>query len=120
MIRRLRPSMAELGFMQVMGRRWMKQHNVQREYVVIVRWPHGKHAYRKLCLDFAIVTPIWKFDIEVDGKQFHDAKHDQARDARLREMGWRILRIPAAHVIPAAHRYDPRGVRRRVMDFVAN
>jgi very-short-patch-repair endonuclease len=43
-------------------------------------------------LDFA--DPFKKIAIECDGAQWHDAEKDAKRDARLKEMGWTIYRIP--------------------------
>jgi very-short-patch-repair endonuclease len=43
-------------------------------------------------LDFA--NPFLKIGLECDGKQWHDAEKDAARDARLSDAGWQIYRIP--------------------------
>ena len=43
-------------------------------------------------LDFA--NPFLKIGIECDGKQWHNAERDAARDARLSAEGWQIYRIP--------------------------
>lgn len=42
-------------------------------------------------LDFA--NPFLKIGIECDGKQWHDAERDRARDTRLVAAGWKIYRI---------------------------
>jgi very-short-patch-repair endonuclease len=43
-------------------------------------------------LDFA--DPFKKIAIECDGAQWHDAEKDAKREARLKEVGWTIYRIP--------------------------
>jgi len=43
-------------------------------------------------LDFG--NPFLKIGIECDGKQWHNAERDAARDARLSAEGWEIYRIP--------------------------
>lgn len=42
-------------------------------------------------LDFA--NPVAKVCIECDGAQFHDAKKDAVRDAKLSANGWRVYRF---------------------------
>jgi hypothetical protein len=43
-------------------------------------------------LDFG--NPFLKIGIECDGKEWHNAERDAARDARLSAAGWEIYRIP--------------------------
>lgn len=45
-------------------------------------------------LDFA--DPFKLIAIECDGKDWHDAEKDAKRDARLKEVGWTIYRIPGS------------------------
>lgn len=45
-------------------------------------------------IDFA--HPYLKVGVEMDGKKWHDADKDRARDEKLAEIGWRIFRIPGA------------------------
>jgi very-short-patch-repair endonuclease len=42
-------------------------------------------------IDFA--NPYLKIGVELDGKDWHDAEKDRARDTRLLEQGWKIYRI---------------------------
>ncbi|MEM7640248.1 MAG: DUF559 domain-containing protein [Pseudomonadota bacterium] len=64
-----------------------------------------------LTVDFAIRSKRWV--IEIDGS-IHDLEsvqiEDAARDARLRDAGWRVLRIPAE--IPLS----PDHLVKRVLD----
>ncbi len=43
-------------------------------------------------IDFG--NPFLKIGIECDGKEWHNAERDAARDARLSAEGWEIYRIP--------------------------
>lgn len=45
-------------------------------------------------LDFA--NPKLKIAIEADGKQWHDAAKDAARDERLASLGWKVFRLTGA------------------------
>ena len=45
-------------------------------------------------VDFA--NPLEKIVIEVDGKQWHDIEKDALRDKELKEMGWRVVRLPGS------------------------
>lgn len=45
-------------------------------------------------LDFA--NPAANIAIECDGRQYHDASRDRARDAVLAASGWTVYRIPGA------------------------
>lgn len=46
-------------------------------------------------LDYA--HPVIKVAIEMDGKEWHDAAKDAARDRNLIAEGWTIYRIPGGH-----------------------
>lgn len=48
-------------------------------------------------LDFA--NPIAKVAIECDGKEFHDRKKDEERDARLRDIGWTVYRLTGSEIV---------------------
>lgn len=49
-------------------------------------------------LDFA--DPYFKIGVELDGKQYHDAQRDRARDEVLWRVGWRMFRIPGRITLP--------------------
>src|SRR4249919_2193721 len=53
-----------------------------------VNYGPGPRAHYKL--DFA--HPVAKVDIELDGP-YHDLSKDAERDARLRALGWKVIRI---------------------------
>lgn len=53
-----------------------------------VNWASGPSAHYKL--DFAHV--LGKVNIELDGP-YHDGSNDRERDARLRSLGWKVIRI---------------------------
>lgn len=38
-------------------------------------------------------NPLHRIAIECDGRAWHDAKRDEARDAQLGELGWRVFRF---------------------------
>jgi very-short-patch-repair endonuclease len=114
--RRIRkPSHGETGFMNVMGRKWMRKHRVKREYAILVTI-NGK--IRKRCLDFVILQGSRKLNIEIDGRPYHDVVADFERDKAMRRAGWEVMRIPAEYVIPNARRYRPNVIRDRVESFV--
>lgn len=46
----------------------------------------------KYFIDFG--DPKKKIGIECDGKQWHDAEKDRKRDLELKDVGWKIYRIP--------------------------
>lgn len=48
-------------------------------------------------LDFA--DPVRKIGIECDGKDFHDKEKDKVRDAKLRELGWKIFRLTGEEIL---------------------
>lgn len=52
-------------------------------------------------------SPVSKVAVECDGKKWHDAKKDAARDAELRELGWSVYRIPGWLCHGIAPEYDP-------------
>lgn len=52
-------------------------------------------------------NPIAKIAVECDGKKFHNAAKDAARDAELREIGWIVYRIPGWMCHGVAPEYDP-------------
>lgn len=52
-------------------------------------------------IDFG--DPHLKIGIELDGKAFHNKERDQARDARLWELGWRIFRITGSESVKWMH-----------------
>jgi very-short-patch-repair endonuclease len=61
----------------------------QREHVI--QWHPNGSFYR---LDFAHL--IWKVNIELDGPIHQNAKNqkmDSLRDTRLRQCGWRVIRV---------------------------
>lgn len=66
-------------------------------------------------LDFA--DPTQKIGIEADGKQFHNAERDRARDQRLwDEHGWRVFRVTGAEtyrVRPSPGEYERDHYERR-------
>jgi very-short-patch-repair endonuclease len=56
-------------------------------------------------VDFA--NPKAKVAIECDGKDFHDAVKDAARDKMLREIGWRVYRITGSDCVKCGNEsYD--------------
>lgn len=58
-------------------------------------YQHPVGGYR---LDFAFVKE--KIDIETDGEYFHPKGNpkDEARDAHLKKMGWKVLRFPGSRI----------------------
>lgn len=48
-------------------------------------------------LDFA--NPVAKVAIECDGKEFHDPQKDEARDAKLRDIGWTVYRLTGSEIV---------------------
>lgn len=59
----------------------------KREYQLI--WgPDGRKDKYKL--DFALLET--KIDIEADGL-YHDGSQDEARDTRLKSLGWKVIRV---------------------------
>lgn len=45
----------------------------------------------KVFVDFA--DPVKQIALECDGKEYHDAEKDAARDATLATLGWKVLRF---------------------------
>ena len=66
------------------------------------QFPVGKYF-----LDFA--NPTQKIGIEIDGKEFHNYDDDAEKDAGLRQIGWKIIRITASDMVrvPKVISYDP-------------
>lgn len=60
----------------------------------------GKKRYR---LDFAIFCRNGALAIECDGEEFHNhpvqARYDRAKDARLRKLGWTVLRLGEKEIV---------------------
>ncbi len=52
-------------------------------------------------IDFG--DPHKKIGVELDGKAFHDAERDRARDLKLWRLGWRIFRITGAESMKWLH-----------------
>lgn len=48
-------------------------------------------------LDFA--NPVAKVAIECDGREFHDPRKDDERDARLSEIGWTVYRLTGSQIV---------------------
>lgn len=84
--RRQNPSWGERKFMDIM--KWdsffLFIWGIKREYLATetLGW----------VLDFA--HPKKKWNIEIDGRSYHDVVSDYERDTALRRVGWRIMRVP--------------------------
>lgn len=50
-----------------------------------------QYPVERFFVDFG--DPVRKFAIECDGKAWHDAKRDAARDEILQDVGWRVFRV---------------------------
>lgn len=66
-------------------------------------WP--QFPVGRFFVDFG--NPVAKIAVECDGKKWHDAEKDAARDAELREMGWTVYRLPGWLCNGIAPEYDP-------------
>lgn len=55
---------------------------------------YPQYPVHGVILDFA--DPVKKIAIECDGKNWHDAEKDSARDVRLASYGWKTYRIPGS------------------------
>lgn len=56
----------------------------------IPMWP--QFPVGRFFVDFG--NPAARIALECDGKAYHDAAKDAARDAELAQLGWRVLRAP--------------------------
>jgi len=65
----------------------------------------GKKRYR---LDFAIFCANGGLAIECDGAEFHNhpiqAMYDRAKDAKLRKLGWTVLRLTEPEIVASPER----------------
>lgn len=66
---------------------WGKLHN----HPSVVLYP--EYPVDKFFLDFG--NPALSIGVEIDGKNYHDADDDLARDLALLRQGWIIFRVPA-------------------------
>jgi very-short-patch-repair endonuclease len=66
-------------------------------------------------LDFA--DPFKQIAIECDGKDWHDPEKDAKRDARLREIGWTIYRIPGWKCMRTLRRPYELVIEKLQMDY---
>lgn len=74
-----------------------------------MRWFEGEHA----CFELDFMLWDRKLNVEIDGPEHGWGKRrarDAVRDARLREHGWTIIRIPNEEVDA-----DPEAVARRIL-----
>lgn len=55
-------------------------------------------------IDFA--NPYLKIALELDGKDFHDAKKDRVRDKNLAREGWRIYRVAGSECFKRTRTYE--------------
>lgn len=77
-------------------------------------------------IDFA--NPYLKVGVELDGKQWHDAEKDQARDEFLATAGWHIYRITGAEAnktieipqYPEDYDYDEEKLEDIYRDYFMN
>lgn len=60
----------------------------------------GELNYRVGRYAIDIAFPDTMVAIEYDGWYWHNEQHDQKRDAKLKEQGWRILRIKSESMLP--------------------
>ena len=44
-------------------------------------------------------NPLLKIALELDGKEYHDRDKDYDRDMRLKEIGWKVYRIPGHEMV---------------------
>ena len=68
----------------------------------MVRHPANRNSYVSTIpsaefLDFA--NPVAKVAIECDGREFHDQRKDEERDARLSEIGWTVYRLTGSQIV---------------------
>lgn len=66
-------------------------------------WP--QFPVGRFFVDFG--NPVARIAIECDGKAFHDAQKDAARDLELARLGWKVLRIPGWRCKNEAPELDP-------------
>jgi len=53
---------------------------------------YPQYPFKGYFMDFA--NPCLKINIELDGKEFHDAAKDAVRDREIINNGWKVFRIP--------------------------
>jgi len=59
--------------------------------------PRAQFGIGPFRADFAFADR--RLVVECDGRAWHDAARDKRRDARLREMGWEVLRITGSDIV---------------------
>lgn len=80
-------------------------------------WYHLHYVEGQDELDFLVVSQLGeRYDVEVDGRQHLTEEHilhDEVRDKRMTDAGYRVVRIPARRVYT-----DPEGVEARLAKLV--
>lgn len=59
--------------------------------------PRVQYGIGKLRVDFAF--PEVLLAVEADGRAWHDASRDERRDARLRRLGWEVIRFTGSEIV---------------------
>ena len=107
----VRPEASAYDLCRVTGVWWLWIHGARREYKVRL-WKTAQPGW--YALDLAI--PRRKLAVEADGSPHYTVngfRHDIARDEKLHEKGWQVMRINYSEI-----KADPRGVRKRVRKFL--
>lgn len=86
-------------------REWSRRLSTDPFNIVYFQMPIKRHKNnRDFCADFAF--PFAQIDLEVDGEYWHRQIstrriEDKSRDRELRNMGWKVLRLPS-HIVSSA------------------
>lgn len=75
---------------------------IEREAWMSIRTKGGIIMYPQYpVLNFHVDfgNPYLKIALEIDGKAFHDAERDYQRDFQLKEIGWKVYRIPGDEMV---------------------
>src|SRR5207249_497276 len=75
--------------------------------------PMTQFGIGRFRVDFAF--PSRGLAVEADGRPWHDAERDAARDAHLRNLGWEVLRFSGSEI----HR-DASRIAKGVADVLEN
>lgn len=76
-------------------------HDIRAKNMAL--WP--QLPVGRFFVDFG--NPVSKVAVECDGKKWHDAEKDAARDAELAKLGWTVTRIPGWLCHGIAPEYEP-------------
>lgn len=101
------PEASAALLIKTVGALWLWRHGARREYKVRL-WSSGAGWY---AIDLAL--PHKKIGVEAKGGWRHYYDGDIARDQKLMDKGWQILRVTEKEMLE-----DPKGQKRRIRAFI--